>query len=379
MNRMSIPHRGMTGAIALALALAAWAPAASAADEAAGPEWLRAPHARGPLAAALGVDERHAWWGIDGALPLSFGLPRVRTNVAGQPVLGLGLSVAGSASSDARDLRYTALLDRRSRLAGGWLGVSTGAGNGQGSSLHLGTGLWRAVASIEVEAGVVSGMEAMTTREVSHWKVYADSLHSRDTTTYRDVDRSGLSTTAQSAVRWHFGRMELTAIGGLTVSARTTPRRWAQATLHLQASPRVLMLAAFGLRPSASLAFEPATRPNTMVGVQVAPWASRDWGVARSIVPVARQWRAQPIGDGRTVVLMQCRHASRVELAADFTDWAPVAMTATWDGWWEAGLTILPGLHQVQVRLDGGAWQVPPGLPRTNREFAGDVGVLVID
>jgi hypothetical protein len=31
------------------------------------------------------------------------------------------------------------------------------------------------------------------------------------------------------------------------------------------------------------------------------------------------------------------------------------------------------------VRLDGGAWQVPPGLPRTNREFAGDAGVLVVN
>ena len=96
-------------------------------------------------------------------------------------------------------------------------------------------------------------------------------------------------------------------------------------------------------------------------------------------VPVARQWRAESVDDGRTRVRLRCRHASRVELAADFTDWAPIAMTATGDDWWEASLTITPGLHQVQVRFDGGAWQVPPGLPRTNREFAGDAGVLVVN
>jgi 1,4-alpha-glucan branching enzyme len=85
------------------------------------------------------------------------------------------------------------------------------------------------------------------------------------------------------------------------------------------------------------------------------------------------------LDDGRTTVRLRCRHASRVELAADFTDWAPIAMTATGDDWWETSLTITPGLHQVQVRLDGGAWQVPPGLPRTSREFAGDAGVLVVN
>jgi hypothetical protein len=32
-----------------------------------------------------------------------------------------------------------------------------------------------------------------------------------------------------------------------------------------------------------------------------------------------------------------------------------------------------------QIRLDGGEWQVPPGLPSTQREFAGAAGVLLIE
>jgi hypothetical protein len=363
----------MAGAIGLALA--AWASTACAEEFAAGPEWLRAPVTRGPVAATVGVDERRAWWAIDGTVPLGLGLPRTRTNLVSQPVLGLGMSITGSARSDARDLRYTALVDRRNRLDGAWLGISTG----QHAKLQLGTGLWRAFAPVEVEAGLVSGVVGASTREASHWKVVPDSLHSRDTTTFSNVDRSGLSTTAQSAVRWHFGRMELTATGGVTVGARTAPQRWAQASMHLQASRRMRVLAVFGQRPAASLAFEPAAHPQTMLGIQVAPWASRDGGAPQVTVPVAREWRAEALDDGRTTVRLRCGHASRVELAADFTDWAPVGMTATGDDWWETSLAIPPGLHQVQVRLDGGPWQVPPGLPRTNREFVGDAGVLVVN
>jgi len=142
----------MAGAIGLNLALAGWASTACAEDFAAGPEWLRAPIARGPVAATFGVDERHAWWGVDGTVPLGLGLPRTRANVAGQRVLGLGMSITGSARSDVQDLRYTALIDRRSRIDGTWLGISTG----QNAKLQLGTGLWRAFDRVEVEAGLES-------------------------------------------------------------------------------------------------------------------------------------------------------------------------------------------------------------------------------
>jgi len=359
------------------LAATCAAPACSA--DAAGPEWLRAPHERGPVAAALAVDEHHAWWGIDGTLPLSFGSPATRASDMRQPVLGLGLSLAGSAASDSRGLRYTALLDRRNDVRGGWLGISTGAVDGPNAKLRLGTGFWRAFAPIDVEAGVVSSMVDATTEEVSRWLVRPDSLHSHDTTTVREIDRSDLATTGQGALRWHMGRMELTAMGGVTVGRWATPQRWAQASMHFHASKSVLLMAALGQRPAASLAFDPVARPNTMLGVRVAPWAPRDAIASHPYVAVAHEWRTRALTDGRTDVRLRCPHAARVELTADFTDWAPVELHASDFGWWETRLAIPPGLHQVQIRLDGGAWQAPPGLPRTEREFAGEAGVLVVE
>src|SRR5262245_22258023 len=125
---MAFPRRRARGSrIAAALALAwsfAAAPPAGAQNDAAGPAWLRAPHTRGPVVGTLALDDRRVWWGIDGALPLDFGFHGTRASLSGVPALGLGLSITGA--SDLRALRYTALLDRRGRQAGGWLGISTG-------------------------------------------------------------------------------------------------------------------------------------------------------------------------------------------------------------------------------------------------------------
>ena len=85
------------------------------------------------------------------------------------------------------------------------------------------------------------------------------------------------------------------------------------------------------------------------------------------------------MSDGLTKITVRCSGVFSVELAGDFTDWAPVALTARGGDRWETTVTILPGLHQVQIRLDGGDWRVPPGLPSTQREFAGAAGVLLIE
>ena len=370
---------GRAGACALALVLAAWPAAAGPASDGDAPGWLRGPLARGPLAGTLAFDDRHLGWDLDGTLPLGgFGRPGARTELQHQPLLDLGLSVAGQATSDARTLRYTALVDRRGPRTGAWLGMSTG-GDARGARLRLGTGLWRSFAPVEVEAGLVSSLVQVLEHQALNWGYAPDSLHWRDTTTFRNVDRSGLATTAQSAVRWHLGRVELAAVGGVTVNERLAPQRWAQATLHVQATPRVLILAAIGQRPAQSLAFDPSARPRTMLGVQLAPWASRDRAMAPSVTPRLRAWTARSLGDGRTVVRVHCPRAARVELAGDFTDWTPVAFDPAGGGTWEARLAIAPGLHQVQIRVDGGPWQVPPGLPTAQGAFAGVAGVLLID
>lgn len=70
--------------------------------------------------------------------------------------------------------------------------------------------------------------------------------------------------------------------------------------------------------------------------------------------------------------------ARSVELKGDFTGWRPVALSSDGRGWWVTSLPIASGTHELNVRVDAGAWGVPPGLTVLRDEFGGTVGLLVI-
>ena len=36
------------------------------------------------------------------------------------------------------------------------------------------------------------------------------------------------------------------------------------------------------------------------------------------------------------------------------------------------------GVHQINMRIDGGQWIAPPGMPTRKDEFNGDVGLVVV-
>jgi hypothetical protein len=69
---------------------------------------------------------------------------------------------------------------------------------------------------------------------------------------------------------------------------------------------------------------------------------------------------------------------SSVELMGDFTNWKPISLRDAGSGWWIAALPIKTGIHEMNVRVNGGEWVVPPGLPQKRDEFGSSVGVLVI-
>ena len=367
--------RALTFGVVLMTAAIAFQTSAATASREAGPSWLRAPETRGPLAASFTLDGYTARWGVDAALPLRSVTTRVDD---GRPTLGLGLSIAGSGTPEAAGMRYTALLDRRSNVTGGWLGVSSGE-NADRSQLRLAAGLWHSLSHVDLETGLISNVIQAQQRVDSHWGYAPDSLHWRDTTTYQMVDRSATQLTTQSALRWRHGPVEMAVLGGAIFGQGFIPGRWAQATLHARATRRVLFLAAFGNRPTASLAFDPSARPRTMVGMQVAlgPAGDQAQGVTRPAEATA--WQVRSVGKDRLRLSVRSHGASLVEIEGDFTAWTPITLIDTGGGWWETTLVVPPGLHQVRIRLDGRGWQVPPGLPRAEGEFAGPAGMLIVD
>lgn len=81
---------------------------------------------------------------------------------------------------------------------------------------------------------------------------------------------------------------------------------------------------------------------------------------------------------GELVTLrLRAPRASRVEVAGDFTNWEALPLERAADGSWAITLPIGTGTHQMNVRLDGAAWVVPPGLTIINDE-SGSSGLIVI-
>jgi hypothetical protein len=77
------------------------------------------------------------------------------------------------------------------------------------------------------------------------------------------------------------------------------------------------------------------------------------------------------------VVRVVADDAAQVELAGSFSDWKPVPLTRTTDGW-EAEIALPPGSHRVAVRINGGHWQAPRGTARVKDDYGGSAGLIVV-
>jgi hypothetical protein len=83
-------------------------------------------------------------------------------------------------------------------------------------------------------------------------------------------------------------------------------------------------------------------------------------------------------GPGRVRITIRVATARSLEFASDCTGWKPVAMSRTSDGW-VIEVAATRGLHRGNIRIDGGRWIAPPSLATTDDEFAGEVGIFVVE
>lgn len=97
------------------------------------------------------------------------------------------------------------------------------------------------------------------------------------------------------------------------------------------------------------------------------------------MVPVVPAFEAVVQDSGRWTFRLRAPAAAKVELMGDFTHWEPIALARDAGGRWSATIAVPPGVHHLNVRVDGGAWGVPPGLPVLRDEFSGVVAVLIVD
>jgi 1,4-alpha-glucan branching enzyme len=84
------------------------------------------------------------------------------------------------------------------------------------------------------------------------------------------------------------------------------------------------------------------------------------------------------VGAGKYTVRVHAPDARRVEIMGDFTNWTVEDATPVTNGWWTVVMRITPGVHQFNVRLDGGEWTVPAGVTAERDEFGAATGVMIV-
>jgi hypothetical protein len=217
---------------------------------------------------------------------------------------------------------------------------------------------------------------------------------------------------ATAAARWQGARGEMTLTSGFRARApERLPgvRAWAEGWLTLWVGQRVALVGGAGLFPfeplqglpggryvSAAVRLatrRPAVDDPTLRAELMLPYEVRRLRAAR-----AELFVVQENPDGSRTLLLQVPRAQSVEVMGDFTDWTPVELVPldrragsgaaaarrragrgdAANDVWAVALVLAPGVHRVNVRVDGGPWRPPPGLSVVRDEFGGEVGLLVV-
>jgi hypothetical protein len=192
--------------------------------------------------------------------------------------------------------------------------------------------------------------------------------------------------------RWEWRHTELTATAGHREGDRANGAAdWLEAGGGYWFTDRVAVIGGAGIFPSelwrglpggryVSTAVRLTTRPPRGPDPELLAELTRPYeiGRLRRSRAAARQFNVDVLPDGTRTLQIRVPDARAVELMGDFTDWTPVAMARTSADTWTYNVFIGPGVHRLNVRIDGGPWIAPPGLTAARDDFGGEVGLLVV-
>ncbi|MGI8620160.1 MAG: glycogen-binding domain-containing protein [Gemmatimonadaceae bacterium] len=257
-----------------------------------------------------------------------------------------------------------------------------------GGRLHLSAqrlGTW-----VGLSAGSVTdpiGVRGIRLGEAGLWALLGPAVAHFVVTPVRIA--GGLDyTDTEGTIRFSTARFELGAVGGFRsdiAGYQDSPRAWASVNGIAWLLRAVGVTAAAGSYPADVGQGLPSAKYISL-GIRVAPKRIipalpplPSGGVLLERRPISSELTISADVDGSRTITFRAPSARRVEIMGDFTDWTPVEMTrGQRPETWVATLPITGGLHQVNVRVDGGEWRVPASLTPVRDEFGGSVGVLVV-
>jgi hypothetical protein len=308
-------------------------------------------------------------WSFQGALN-----PSVFTPSAGRFAGELAGSFGGSTHEDGTRTGQT-LGIVRAYLSGAGQGLWAGGGLGEtwdGSAWHN---------VQQAEAGVWLERAALTSLATVTPIVVGGSIH------YTDY---------QAAVSYRAGGLDF----GVTAGARSgsvgaeiggTSRAWGSASVVAWLNTQLAIAGSAGSYPVDLTQGFPGGR-FLSVALRIASRNARLTTSSRRLAldaldRAAAQTRAAGVtrfevvrrSDTATTLRVYAPTARSVDIDADFTQWQPLRLARTSDGWWSATVAIAPGTYEINLRIDGGRWLAPPGLLTTTDEFEGVIGLLTIE
>jgi hypothetical protein len=201
-------------------------------------------------------------------------------------------------------------------------------------------------------------------------------------------------TDTQASLSWKGDAVDLGALLGFRLGDQLTTlnanaRSWASVSGVLWLTPRMGVAVGGGSYPvdptqgfpggrfvSLSLRFG-QRRPMQTQSDQSSQQSPAV--MAPEIAPAAARFLVSRGGGDLVTLQVSVPGARLVEINGDFTNWIPVPLVAAAGDKWSVSVPIKTGKYQMNMRVDGGEWIVPPGLLSMVDEFGGTVGLLVIE
>lgn len=194
--------------------------------------------------------------------------------------------------------------------------------------------------------------------------------------------RESRVTDLEGSVHWEHRLLEVSLAGGQRFGDRLDvapdSRRWGSMRTAIWITNKVAAVASGGREPAQPTRGLPA-RSYGSLGLMLAYWP-----IPRGTVPVetpaslVREFEVRPAGVSLRRITARIGGVETVEIMGDFTDWAPVALVRRGREEWELLVPMGPGVHHINLRIDGGVWIAPPGMPSIRDGFNGEVGVILV-
>ena len=307
--------------------------------------------------------------------------------------------VAASNGSSPFELVSGARVTLASASSGWWLGGDIVRRNGFKDAVEqprIETGGWRRIGNFVLSVSgarrSTSSLGATGVRRVTSYVKYLDTLTGRWDSTMvtqtfgdssRGTDQQRWAET-EAGLLWEGRRVSASvAIGGRFASRDVPSAAWGSASLIVRLASPISFVVGAGGASGAHFVLNSEHR-FVSAGLRVTPWRSTPSTPtaavpARSVDATVRAFTVDRVREGVYRLVVSAPLAQSVELSGDFTNWKPVVLVRGAGGAWSIILPLGRGTHRVNARIDGGQWIVPPGLTTMTDDFAGEVGLLVIE